>query len=400
MFKADKNLKILILGTCISSVGDWLNILALMTLVISFSSSGSVLSILMIVRALPKIVLGPVIAGIIDRLDKKKILIAANVVSGIIVLFLPLSQNLLEIYIISFLLSTINIFVLPTISSIVPLIVEKDSLVAANSLFSSANSIINIAAPIISGVVLSLFNLSTGFYIDSFTFFIFSMLVILLKFSSSSKSADEQYRFTRILSNSKAGFSFILKNDKLKRVLQGIFLANFTMGTIYVAEVIFFKNELNIMPNVYGQFLAAVGVGFLISSMIMNKLSRKYKLYSIFSIGIVILGIGVALFAMNTSLYLVVILLIVEGFGESLFTISGTTIIQQNTDESNRSSILTFNDSLSKSAFLVSMGAAGVMSDMIGSKYTLLAAGIISALYIIVFLKNNGLDYYLEQKTY
>lgn len=123
------------------------------------------------------------------------------------------------------------------------------------------------------------------------------------------------------------GFEYILNNINLRKVLQGIVLANLTLGIIYVSEVIFFKDVLNIMPNVYGEFLAAA-------------------------------GIGIISFALNTNMYFVVILLIIEGIGEALFTVTSVTIIQQNTDDSNRSGILTFNDSLSKSAYILSMGAA------------------------------------------
>ena len=89
MSKINYNVKTLIIAHCISSIGDWLNILALMSLVVTISDKKEILAILMIIRALPKIVFGPIVSGIIDNLNKKWTLIAVSLISSIFVFVIP-----------------------------------------------------------------------------------------------------------------------------------------------------------------------------------------------------------------------------------------------------------------------------------------------------------------------
>lgn len=89
MKKINNNTKILISGVAFSSVGDWLNTLALMSWFVE--KWPSLIVLLMLTRALPAIVLTPVISGSIDKLNKKKVLIFTNLLQAIIVLFIPVS---------------------------------------------------------------------------------------------------------------------------------------------------------------------------------------------------------------------------------------------------------------------------------------------------------------------
>ena len=101
------------------------------------------------------------------------------------------------------------------------------------------------------------------------------------------------------------------------------------------------------------------------------------------------MGFTIILFSFCTKLYFIIPLLIIEGIGEAFFCITSITIIQKNTNESNRASVLTLNDSLSKLAYILAMGCSGILIDIIGAQYTILLSGIVSALYFIVCLKNN-----------
>ncbi|MFW2502764.1 MFS transporter [Clostridium diolis] len=389
MSKLNSNIKLLIIGSCLSSVGDWLNILALMTLVVKFSDYGGALAALMILRAIPKIIFGPFIAGIIDRLNKKRMLLIACISSAILVLLIPISKTIYEIYIISFFLSTINIVVSPTIRSLIPILSKDYELVSVNSIFSSLTSIIDIASPILSGIVLTAFGLSKCFYIDSISFIVFAIILLFLKLNYSNNNSKEiSYNFLEICNNSKKSFKYILDNKYLFKVVQGMFLANLSMGIIYVSEIIFFKVFVGMDPDIYGIFVSIVGIGLLIGSFFINKF-KKIKLFNLFSFGIYSMGFTIILFSFCTKLYFIIPLLIIEGIGEAFFCITSITIIQKNTNESNRASVLTLNDSLSKLAYILAMGCSGILIDIIGAQYTILLSGIVSALYFIVFLKNN-----------
>lgn len=386
MQKLNKNTKILLIGSFISSVGDWLNILALMTLVVKYSDKGSFLATFFIIQTIPQVIFGPLIAGVINHLNKKKVLIFTCLLQAIIVLLIPLTTSLYQIYSIAFILSAINIFLYPTIQSTIPLIVSKDELINVNSIFNGLASVVSIISPVISGLIITTLTLSNSFFLDSASFLFFSVIVVFLKIDSSVTEATE-FKLRDVLSNSKEGLNYIVKNKILFRVEQGVFLANMSFGIIIVTELLFFKKILKIAPNYYGLFVAVAGAGFLLGSILIKQLQKR-NIYHLFAIGIVGMGISIILFAMNTNIILACVLLIAEGIGEAFFTITSITLIQENTNIDNRPGIFTFNRINIKTASLISMIVAGGLVDIIYEKNTMFLAGVISVTYILVLVKN------------
>jgi predicted MFS family arabinose efflux permease len=172
----------------------------------------------------------------------------------------------------------------------------------------------------------------------------------------------------------------------LFKVIQGSFLGNLSLGIIYVTEILFFERILHVQSNHYGFFVAIVGIGLLLGALMIQKI--KGHLYDVFALGVILFGLGITLFSFTTELYLTVLLLIIEGIGEALFTIATVSLIQLNSNKDNCAGLLTINESLSKAAYLISISISGFLIDFINVQYTMLIAGIISLAYGFIYVFN------------
>jgi MFS family permease len=105
-------------------------------------------------------------------------------------------------------------------------------------------------------------------------------------------------------------------------------------------------------------------------------------------IGVILLGLSIILFSYTKCLYLSALLLVIEGVGEALFTITTVSLIQLNSNKDNCAGLLTINESLSKAAYLISISISGFLIDIINVQHTMLVAGIISSAYIFIYLFN------------
>lgn len=385
MNKINKDTLVLMVGVAVSSIGDWLNTLALMSLFVNRAPNMVVL--LMLSRVVPGVLLTPFISGVIDRINKKTLLIILNLFQGVMVFFIPSLQNsnLYILLLISLVLSAVNSFIRPSIEAIIPAVNEKEDLTRINSLFGSISAAISVISPAASGIVLVTLGKTLSFYIDSLSFFIFGSLLFAL---SNKVSGFKSIKKDNIYTVFKDNLSYAVNHRVIKVILLGLFLSNFTLGVLYGAEIIFFDKVLHINSEVYGLFVGIVGIGILLGAYLINKL--KASLLKIFYLSTFIMGAAVILFSFNTNIVLVVVLLLIEGFSEGLFSISGTTLIQKNIEGERIGGVLTFKSTAMKLASLIALIMTSVMLNIANTnvKLVLFIAGVFSCIVVFVYLFN------------
>ena len=124
----------------ISLTGDWFNLIATTTLIAQLSGSGLAISGLFVARMLPPFLLGPVVGVIADRFDRRKILIAADLLRAAVVpgfLLVRTERDLWLLYAIIIVQLSISSFFEPARSAMMPAIVSRKNLVTANALDST-----------------------------------------------------------------------------------------------------------------------------------------------------------------------------------------------------------------------------------------------------------------------
>src|SRR5260221_2379949 len=99
ILRNNRNFRLLYIGQTISQLGDWFNAVAVYALLLDLTGSATAVAWMMIVQFLPVAVVGPLAGVIVDRVDRRRLMIAADVVRGVLVLGLLLVQRADQVWI-------------------------------------------------------------------------------------------------------------------------------------------------------------------------------------------------------------------------------------------------------------------------------------------------------------
>ena len=128
-----RSFRVLLASEFVSLVGDRLAMVALIALVFDLTRSVSVVAGLMLVKAVPAVLLGGLAGSVVDRLDRKAVMVGANALQGLLVLLIPATSHLTVAVTAYLAMSIVNQFFLPASAATIPDLVPPERLMPANS---------------------------------------------------------------------------------------------------------------------------------------------------------------------------------------------------------------------------------------------------------------------------
>jgi len=173
----------LFVGQAVSQLGSALHRIALMWLVLELTGSGLKMGSIMMVYVVPWIVFGIAAGTFVDRWDRRRVMIWADILRGVIVLSVPILAVMGYLtypflLVVSFVLSTISTFYQPAKTALLPQVIYRRDLMPANSASQAVFQLTNVAGPILGGVLVGFLGSSNVFILDGVSYF-FSALMIL-----------------------------------------------------------------------------------------------------------------------------------------------------------------------------------------------------------------------------
>jgi DHA3 family macrolide efflux protein-like MFS transporter len=180
----NKNLGLLLCGRFISEIGDKFYALALSVWVLETTGSPSMMGLVLFSSMVPAIVLGFFIGVVIDRYDRKALLVAADLLRGLIVAVVVIVyyMDLLSLTVIitaQILLSICSAFFDPALQSVIPQVVDREQLAKANSMSSLVGGIAMIIGPVLGGLSVAYIGYTFVFIFDSLSFIVSALFKTL-----------------------------------------------------------------------------------------------------------------------------------------------------------------------------------------------------------------------------
>ena len=287
MFK-NKNFSILLFGRLITNFGDSIYSIATLSLIYTLTKStfySGITLFLISFTAILQIFISP----IISKFDVKKFLIISQLLQAIILLVITYLIFINKLHITTLIIfivciNFINQIVYPIQLGLLPKIVKQQELVKANSLFSIAYQGSDALFNSIGGFIITVFGTIFAFIINSFTFFVNSILFIFLSSDLSKNEKTTNTTQENYLSKLSSGIK-IWNKPLLKPLLIGIIIINFSTSSLLTV-----LPEYSETSYFYGILLSASGLGILIGAFLSNtqilKNIRLSILYTTFTLGI------------------------------------------------------------------------------------------------------------------
>ncbi len=180
LIRGNRDFRLLWFGQIVSQLGDWFNVVALYALLFELTGAATAVAAMMVVQMLPVVVVGPAAGVIVDRFDRKRILIAADLLRGIAALAFLLVRTPDTVWIAYVAAGTMVActgFFEPARSATVPSIVPRTQLVAANAISTGTWSAMLALGAALGGGVAAWLGRDAAFVINSATFFVSAVFI-------------------------------------------------------------------------------------------------------------------------------------------------------------------------------------------------------------------------------
>ncbi|HJT63912.1 MAG TPA: MFS transporter [Candidatus Limnocylindria bacterium] len=370
----------LFVGEFVSSIGDWLYLVALLVVVYRSGASPLVLGVVGAARIVPYILLS-VPAGIAaDRYDRRMILIVTDVARGVIMLALTaltlLGGDILLIVALSLLAACFSAFFSPAIGSLIPtLVTDERELGPANAAWSSLDNLAFIIGPAVGAILISLGSIPLAFFLNAISFMVVAAVLWRLPrdASRSRVKAEEE-------TAAEPAPKFREAVRPAIRPLSGLGLINlvdgFVSGGLAVLTVVIAIEVLGAGDAGTGWLNAAIGLGGLIGALVAGPMTLRRRLDVPLAVGGVTLGVGVILVGQSAVLLAAIAAMAVATAGMLVLEVVATTIFQREVPDAIRGRTIGAMDTVTVSAYALGAFLAPVLAAIVGPVIVLLGFGI------------------------
>jgi dTMP kinase len=380
------------LSQAISSLGDWLGFLAITILAArvggqsSSAGSGAAVGLVMAARIVPGFFLSPVAGVLVDRLDRRKVMIVCDLGRAVVVCFLPFVENVLGLVVISFLLEIGTLFFGPAKEASVPNLVPPDRLASANSLsLAAAYGTFPLAAVLFAllakisqwiGDIGTIDFLRTdqetlAFVVRIATFLVSAAVIWSLHLPSPERktngSANGQRRidWAQTYHELREGWQFIFLTPVVRAVNLGLATGLMGGGMIVPLGSIFAEHVLHAGPAGFGIFVTALGFGVAVGVLLVSVLQKRLPKERAFTFAM--FGAGGSMFAAASmsSLTLAFILVFLLGMFAGAIYVIGFTLLHENVEDALRGRIFSALYTIVRLCLLIAFALGPFLSELL-----------------------------------
>jgi DHA3 family macrolide efflux protein-like MFS transporter len=357
--------------------------LALLLLINHLTGSTAALATMAIVLALPTLTFGLVAGVYVDRLDRKRVMVVADLIRGLLVLGFVLVDSpdkIWLLYLIGFLQASVGTFFNPARSALIPNLVKKEGLLAANSLSQTTQIIFSLLGTAAAGGLVGLLDVYWPiFAIDAATFLGAMLLVRAIAYQRQVEPADKTISLKTVFSELTGGLRLTFGNRVLAGTILAAAVTMLGLGAVNVLLVPLIVNDLAIPETWFAGVEFAQTSAMILSGALIAVLAARFKPTFIVTAALIGLGALTALLSgISTPWHLILILFGVGWFITPLQA-SVQTIAQTAVPDEVRGRTGAANNALITTANLVSMAAAGLLADAIGVRTVFIVSGAVVA---------------------
>lgn len=380
LFRAlrNRNYRLFFGGQSTSLIGTWLTRVATSWLVYRLTHSAFLLGVVGFAGQIPTFLLAPLAGVLVDRWDRRRLLVLTQVLSmfqSLSLAFLALAGLIAvwQIILLSILQGCINAFDTPARQSFVVEMVEKredlpNAIALNSSMFNSARLI----GPSLAGLLIAAVGEGYCFLLDGLSY----LAVIGSLWAMKITTRNREARTTEIWHGLKEGFAYAFGFVPIRNILLLIALVSFTGMPYLVLMPVFAKDILYGGPHTFGFLMTAAGLGALAGAIALASRKSVRGLGRIIALAAGLFGLSLVAFSFSRLLWLSLAVLVVTGFGMIVQMASSNTILQTIVDDDKRGRVMSFYTM----AFLgmAPFGSlfAGSLASSIGAPYTVLIGGL------------------------
>lgn len=406
----NKNFLRLWLAQIISQFGDRINQMALIGLIASRTPGSTMgLAKLLSFTIAPVFIVGPIAGAFVDRWDRRQTLFFCDILRCLLVLTIPIvfiyQESMIPIYAVVFLVFCLSRFYVPAKMSIIPDLVEKKSLLVANSLVSVTGMLAFVLGCAFGGILVDKIGARGGFIWDAATFFISAILVWSMNYRMDIR-LDKKELVTagkEIIGNIrkslwveiKEGVMYFFSHKQIRFVNGMLFILFSAAGAVYVVIIVFIQDAFQSVTKHLGFLAVSLGAGLFVGALLYGRLGHKISRSLTIFMCLILGGVAMAAFAFVVQHYPQIF--VASGLSFLLGLIIGPIFIAANTiihtvsQDDMRGRVFSSLEIVMHLGFLIAMFTSAFLSEKlkVSNAHILIAVG-----YLFAFVGLAGLVKY------
>ena len=369
------------LAQVVSSLGDWTGLVAILALAsrVGGSSPEAAVGIVMSARLIPGFFLASVGGVLVDRWDRRTVMVCCDLGRGVVLACLPFVDSVLGLFVASLLIEVMTLLWSPAKEASVPNLIGLDKLAKANSLslaaaygtfpvgsalFASLTKVADILGHHASALhFLRLNQESLALYADTLTFFTSALLISRLALPRPAASRRAQrIDLGRTFVEIKEGWHYIGHSPLVRSVMIGLGAGLIGGGMVAPLGPTFAKEVLHSGPAGFGLLLTALGMGVAVGVVGVSAVQHRLPHQRVFPP--TVLGAGAAMMAAASMSSLALTMAFIAGMGvcAGAVYVLGFTILQESVEDELRGRIFAAFYTLSRLCLLLSLAVAPLLS--------------------------------------
>jgi MFS family permease len=379
LLRGNRNFRRLWLAQIVSEIGDWFYTLSIYTLLLQLTGHAGSVALALVLQVLPQTFVGPTAGVVNDRLKRKHVMIAADMIRFVVVLAMLFVRSRATVWLVYPLLlaeTTMTAFFEPARSSVIPNIAADSEVLVANTLSSATWSVNLLIGAAVGGVVAAFFGRDTVFILNALSFLTSAFLIGGMRFAEPHAEAAAPLRPRDLVD-----FSPVLEGIRYIRSHRTLLPAVFAkagelmVGPSWVIFTVMGAREF----AVHGRGIDAAGgamlgmsillggrglgamVGPLVAARWAGQSDHRLRLGILF--GYLTIAFGYGVLGASRSVWMAAVCAMLAHMGGSTVWVFSTTLLQLHTEDRFRGRVFAADLSLGSLTFAVTAYLAGWFLD-------------------------------------
>lgn len=400
LLKENRNYRYTWMGQVVSEIGDHFNNIAVFSLVVQQDSGGMAVTGVMLSRAVPAITIGPLAGVLLDRMDRKRLMLVSDLVRGVVAAAFILtltdpSHHL--IYVLSALLMAASPFFTAGRSSILPTIATKEQLLTANSLTQTTQWSTLTLGAMLGGLSVAGLGYAWAFFLNAMSFLFSAWCISMLRLPKNAQRAGRKALTENDMMRPWHEYVEGLRYMRSTPLLVGIAVLTVGWasggGAAQILFSLFGEKVFQRGASGIGTIWAFAGVGLLLGGALAHRIFpglsfSAYKRVIVFAY--LVHGLSYVVFSQMKDFWLACGFMLLSRAGVAVSAVSNYAQLFRHVPDQYRGRVFATIESLNWSMMLLSMLGAGIASQHYSPRLIGAVSGVLSSLTAFYWLYLDG----------
>ncbi|ASZ66435.1 MFS transporter [Bacillus cereus] len=324
---------LLLSGVGIANLGAWIYLIALNVLVYNMGGSALAVATLYVIKPLATLFTNAWSGSMIDRLNKRKLMIHLDIYRALFIAILPLLPSLWIVYVFVFFISMASAIYEPTAMTYMTKLIPVEQRQRFNSLRTLIGSGASLIGPAVAGGLLIAGTPEFAIYMNAIAFLLSGFITLLLP-NLDKKEASDTTSNTLSLTVLKKDWTTVINFSRKHVYVVCVYFLFQSMSVLATAtdslELSFAKEVLLLTDSEYGFLVSIAGAGFILGAITNTILSKKLAPSFLIGIGSLFIAIGYLIYAFSNIFLIAAIGFFILSFSMAYANTGFYTFYQNN----------------------------------------------------------------------